>query len=146
MRRCKIIGCNKKHLAKDLCIRHYNNIIYKKTPNGIKVRHEQNKRYRERNRDRLRERSRTFRRTDKGKAYSTKASKKRRDRIRQATPKWADKASIINYIKNCPLGFQVDHIIPIAGKIICGLHVLENLQYLPESGNKRKGVRLEQNY
>lgn len=36
----------------------------------------------------------------------------------------------------------MDHIIPLGGNDVCGLHVLANLQYLPPADNYRKGNRL----
>lgn len=56
----------------------------------------------------------------------------------KATPKWADIEKIRQIYKNCPEGFHVDHIIPLKGKDICGLHIETNLQYLPASENIRK--------
>lgn len=51
------------------------------------------------------------------------------------TPKWADLGAIQQFYKNCPEGHHVDHIIPLQGKLVSGLHVLENLQYLPAAEN-----------
>lgn len=60
-------------------------------------------------------------------------------RVRRATPAWADRAAIRAFYAACPPGFQVDHEIPLHGKNVCGLHVLENLQYLTASENAAKG-------
>ena len=69
-------------------------------------------------------------------------------RIQQAArracmPKWADRAAIKSIYDNCPPGYQVDHIIPIKGKSVCGLHVEYNLQYLTASQNFKKSNHFE---
>lgn len=62
----------------------------------------------------------------------------RRSRMKVATPRWADIGAIRKFYEACPAGMHVDHVIPLKGKLISGLHVLENLQYLPAQENQRK--------
>lgn len=58
--------------------------------------------------------------------------------IKQRTPSWADLQKIVEFYKNCPEGYQVDHIIPLRGKKVSGLHIVENLQYLTAKENRNK--------
>jgi len=62
----------------------------------------------------------------------------RRSRMKLATPPWADMAAIRKFYEACPPGQEVDHALPLKGRRISGLHVLENLQYLAIEANRRK--------
>jgi hypothetical protein len=62
----------------------------------------------------------------------------------QATPKWADHDAILAIYAEArqrraagePV--EVDHIVPIRGKAVCGLHVHWNLQIITKEENARK--------
>lgn len=62
-------------------------------------------------------------------------------RIRVATPGWADKLAIRRFYAACPPGYVVDHIVPVQGKYVCGLHCVDNMQYLKRADNLAKGNR-----
>ena len=51
-------------------------------------------------------------------------------------PDWADEKAIYEIYENCPEGHDVDHIVPLLGKKVSGLHIPENLQYLPSYINR----------
>lgn len=70
---------------------------------------------------------------------------KRKKNVKIAMPSWANQF----YIKEIyslarhrseVLGYEwhVDHIIPLKGKTVCGLHVETNLQVIPAIDNMRK--------
>ena len=66
----------------------------------------------------------------------------KRRRLVRATPGWADLESIREFYRAArAAGKEVDHIVPLAGKNVCGLHVIDNLQMLSRSENASKGNR-----
>jgi hypothetical protein len=74
----------------------------------------------------------------------------RQKRIKKATPNWADLEAIKQvYIqaqeltKQTGIPHEVDHIIPIQGKLVSGLHVLANLQILTEKENQIKNAKFK---
>jgi hypothetical protein len=67
---------------------------------------------------------------------------------RKATPTWANAFFIAEIYRlantrSVSLGieFQVDHIVPLRGKTVCGLHVEHNLRVITKSDNASKGNR-----
>ena len=68
---------------------------------------------------------------------------RRRDHINHM-PKWADKGKIREIYRVArEAGLTVDHIIPLQGEHICGLHVESNLQLLTASENSAKGTKCD---
>lgn len=63
--------------------------------------------------------------------------------VRQQRPKWADLQKIRHTYDNCPNGYHVDHVIPLRGKMVCGLHVETNLQYMPALENIKKSNKFQ---
>ena len=60
----------------------------------------------------------------------------------QRVPAWANLRAIAEFYKACPKDLTVDHIIPLRGETVSGLHVLDNLQYLSLSENSSKRNRI----
>lgn len=71
-------------------------------------------------------------------AYA-EASARRRARKILAMPKWVDILVIKEIYDKCPEGYHVDHWAPLQGVNVCGLHIAENLQYMPANLNISKG-------
>jgi hypothetical protein len=74
----------------------------------------------------------------------------RRD-CRQATPPWADFEAILRFYEEAQrltletgIPHHVDHVIPIKGKTVCGLHVQTNLRVITASENCQKHNTLDE--
>ncbi len=82
---------------------------------------------------------REYCRNNRGKIIAS--NKKYQAVLIQRYPKWLipeQKQRIIDIYYNCPKGYVVDHIIPLQGRHISGLHHPDNLQYLTKSENLSK--------
>lgn len=66
----------------------------------------------------------------------------------QATPPWADHQKIravyawAKHLEPLGINCEVDHIVPLRGKNVCGLHVHDNLRVVIDVENRSKGARM----
>jgi hypothetical protein len=85
------------------------------------------------------------------KDYELSKSRQWRRGKRKGTPVWLSKdqlqeiSLVYQLARDCKLitgePYEVDHIVPINGKNVCGLHVPWNLQVLPADINRGKGCK-----
>ena len=66
-----------------------------------------------------------------------------------ATPSWQTdehRRQIEELYSTCPKQHEVDHIYPLQGKDVCGLHVPWNLEHLESKKNRSKGNCIDNEY
>lgn len=105
----------------------------------LKANAARNKEWRENNRERTRALSLKYYYEKRGQYIEL--MRRRQERIRNIDNlSAADKAEIQGLYDFCGIfsGFEVDHMIPLNGKTVSGLHVPGNLQVLSMTMNRRK--------
>ncbi len=117
-----------------------------RTQNLVKVL-ERSAKYRDANREALREKGRAYQKTHPEVTRAT--SMRRIARKINATPAWVDHKAINAIYKECVritqetgVRHSVDHIYPLHGRTVCGLHVSWNLRVITYLENCRKLNRL----
>lgn len=90
-----------------------------------------------RNREKLRECQKDYEKSESGKQVRKEIIYRRHESIREDREllSWSEKKQIRKFYVDCPKGYVVDHIVPIA---IGGRHCLSNLQYLTPEENQKK--------
>jgi 5-methylcytosine-specific restriction endonuclease McrA len=136
-----IIGITKSHNCK-ACSRVYMQ-SYKKTPEYKAYMRHYNAEFRKTKWYKQYQRSETVKNTRKAYRIAHPELYRMLHSVCQASrklriPKFGQDG-IVTFYKNCPDGMVVDHIIPLQSKLVSGLHVLWNLQYLTPLQNLCKG-------
>lgn len=95
------------------------------------------KRHRDKNREKRCQVSKTWVKNNPAKHNANTSAY--RARVSKAIPSWFERDAIaVVYDKAKEFGFEVDHIVPLKGKTVCGLHCWSNLQLLDKSMNSSK--------
>lgn len=80
-------------------------------------------------------------------AYYAEYASLRSRNMKHAKPKWLDEFEMLwiaeIYDAASKRGLEVDHIVPIKGKTVCGLHVPWNMQLLTRSENSKKSNKFD---
>jgi len=64
-------------------------------------------------------------------------------KLRMSIPAWGNRRKIDQiYATAQEMGMEVDHIIPLKGKTVWGLHVENNLRIITSPANKKKGNKI----
>lgn len=83
------------------------------------------------------------------KSYMLWKSRKYKSDVKQALPPWANIKAIADIYRTCTeiskntgVKHHVDHIVPLKGKTVCGLHVENNLRVITAEENFSKSAKL----
>lgn len=108
-----------------------------------------NKEWNKQNPTKVKDKARKYSKSDKGRAYYNQSNANRRSRRVNATPAWLTRSQkdqikslyklATTFERLCGVKYHVDHIAPLKGENICGLHVPWNLQLMVSSLNISKG-------
>lgn len=103
-------------------------------------------RWQRENRDKRNSYKSRWKKTEKGKLHNKVHRKKYKAVSKKAQPLWANlKTMRAIYSMASKLNVDVDHIVPLRGKLVCGLHCEGNLQLLSRKENQKKTNKFDSN-
>ncbi len=160
---CKYGHVDKRYTSSCICAecsRKYNRYLYRKYyekhsirianyyRNNLDKKREYHRKYRLQNIEYYRSNSKRWAKANP--ARIREYNNIRRKGIKQATPIWVDKKEILKTYEQAivlelrtGILHEVDHIVPINGRGVCGLHVPWNLRAIPMVENRRKSNSLQ---
>jgi hypothetical protein len=102
------------------------------------------RRWREENPEKQAESAKGWRRRNG--AHKAMLTRQRQVNMKQATPGWASMEKMNAFYEEARqlteatgVKYVVDHIVPLQGKLVCGLHCEANLQVITHEANAKKG-------
>lgn len=100
-----------------------------------------NRKYKENNRDSVAKKQSEYQKVNRARYNAYEA--KRRAKLLLASVEWSCKSAVeAIYEQAKASGMEVDHIVPLQGASVCGLHWEGNLQLLTPAENRSKGNKL----
>ena len=105
--------------------------------------------WREENPDRVKSIRKKHASTEKARTGMRVRQHERRAMERKAKPSWYDSGEVRQFfevarvLSRSGVKFSVDHVVPLKGRSVCGLHVQDNLRVIPLWQNIAKNNRLE---
>lgn len=170
MRICNVEDCNAKHYGKGFCAKHYR-IQYKRPAASVEKKKKRLAEWRKENTQHVKEYAKSYRQAnkeqyrilrrdyyvkniEKEKAHNKKwhlinrevaveKSNRYRARKLKAMPNWINPEELRSfYTEASKQKLHVDHIVPLKGENVCGLHVPWNLQAISAKENLEKKNKL----
>ena len=97
----------------------------------------------------------SFYRTERMNARNYEARLRRKEALKNATPDWLTFEQVLTIrriyvesksriLRDGRNSWHVDHIVPLQGKDVCGLHVPWNLRIIPREDNLQKSNKMEE--
>jgi hypothetical protein len=142
--RCKVCMAEHRRIKHLENPEHYRKLVAESVKRNYQKKLASNQQYRQNNSEKVKFWKQKDREINRVRVLSDGAF--RRAKKLQRTPQWANKQHIQEYYETAQglsmmtgEWYHVDHIVPLLGKNVCGLHVEHNLQIITAKENLKKG-------